>query len=33
MKLYRDLNKEPHSLFVKDTTLLLDNPLRFRKKL
>ena len=33
MKLYKDYTKEPHSFLVKDTTLLLDSPLRFRKNL
>ena len=31
MKLYKDYAKEPFSLLVNDTTLSLDNPLRFRK--
>ena len=33
MKLYKDYSKEPYSVFVNDTTLSSDNPLRFRKKL
>ena len=33
MKLYKDYTKEPYSFLVNDTTLSLDNPLRFRKNL
>ena len=33
MKLYKDYTKEPYSVLAKDTTLSLDNPLRFRNKL
>ena len=33
MKLYKDYTKEPYSFLVSDTTLLSDNPLRFRKSL
>ena len=31
MKLYKEYTKEPYSILVNDTTLLSDNPLRFRK--
>ena len=31
MRLYKDYNKEPYSFLENDTTLLLDNPLPFRK--
>ena len=30
-KLYKDYTKEAYSFLVNDTTLLPDNPLRFRK--
>ena len=33
MKLYRDYTKKPFSFLVNDTTLLSDNPLKFRKNL
>ena len=33
MKLYKDYTKEQYSFLVNDTTLLSDNPLRFRKNL
>ena len=33
MKRYKEYTKEPHSVLVNDTTLSLDNPLRFRKDL
>ena len=33
IKLYKDDTKEPYSFLVNDTTLLLANPLRFRKNL
>ena len=33
MKLYKDYTKQPFSFLAKDTTLPLDNPLRFRKNL
>ena len=33
MKLFKDYTKEPFSFLVNDTTLLSDNPLRFRKNL
>ena len=33
IKLVKDYTKEPYSFLVNDTTLLLDKPLRFRKKL
>ena len=33
MKHYKYDTKEPYSFLVKDTTLLTDNPLLFRKKL
>ena len=33
MKLYKDYTKELYSFLVNDTTLLSDNPLRFRKNL
>ena len=33
MKLYKDYTKQPDSFLVNDTTLSLDNPLRFRKNL
>ena len=33
MKLYKDYTTEPFSFFKNDTTLLSDNPLRFRKNL
>ena len=33
MKLCKDYTKEPYSSLVNDTTLSLDNLLRFRKKL
>ena len=33
MKLYKDYTKEPYSFLVSNTTLLSDNPLRFRKSL
>ena len=32
-KLYKEYTKEPYSFLVNDTTLLLDNPVRFRKNL
>ena len=31
MKLYKDYTNEPYLYLVNDATLLLDNPLRFRK--
>ena len=33
MKLYKDYTKEKYSFLVNDTTLSLDNPLRFRKNI
>ena len=33
MKLFKDYTKEPYSSLVNDTTLSLDNLLRFRKNL
>ena len=33
MKRYKDYTKEPYSFLVNDTTLPLDNSLRFRKNL
>ena len=33
MKTYKDFTKELYSLFVSDTFLSSDNPIRFRKKL
>ena len=33
MKLYKKYTKEPYLFLVSDTTLLSDNPLRFRKNL
>ena len=33
MKLFKGYTKEPFSFLVNDTTLLSDNPLRFRKNL
>ena len=33
MKLYQDCTKEPNSFLVNETTLSLDNPLRFGKSL
>ena len=33
MKVYKYHTKEPYSFLVNDTTLSLDNPLRFRKNL
>ena len=33
MKFYKDYTKEPYAFLVNDTTLLSDNPLRFRKNL
>ena len=33
MKIYKKCNAEPYSFLVNNTTLLLDNPLRFRKNL
>ena len=33
MRLYKDYTKEPYSFVVNDTTLPLNNPLQFRKKL
>ena len=33
MKIYKDYFKEPYSFLVNDTTVSLDNPLRFRKNL
>ena len=33
MELYKDYTKEQYSFLVNDTTLLSDNPLRFRKNL
>ena len=33
MKLHKEYNKEPYSFLANDTTLLSDNPLRFRKSL
>ena len=33
MKLYKDYNKRPYSFLVNDTSLSLDNPLRFGKNL
>ena len=33
VKIYEDFTKELYSLLFNDTTLSLDNPLRFRKKL
>ena len=33
MKIYRKCTSEPYSFLVNDTTLPLDNPLRFRKNL
>ena len=33
MKIYKECTKEPYSFLVNDTTLQLDNPLRFRYNL
>ena len=33
MKLYENYTKEPYSFLVTETTLSLDNPLKFRKNL
>ena len=33
MKLYKDYTKEKYSFLVNDTTLSLDNPLRFRNNI
>ena len=33
MNIYKKCTKEPYSFLVNDTTLPLDNPLRFRKNL
>ena len=33
MKMYKKYTKEPYSFLVNDTTLLSDDPLRFRKNL
>ena len=33
MNIYNKSTKEPYSFLVNDTTLLSDNPLRFRKNL
>ena len=33
MKIYKKYTLEPYSFFINDTTLPLDNPLRFRKNL
>ena len=33
MKIYKECTKEPYSFLVNDTTLLSDNPLRFRYNL
>ena len=33
MKIYKKYTKEPYSFLVNDTTLPLDDPLRFRKNL
>ena len=33
VNIYRKCTDEPYSFFVNDTTLALDNPLRFRKNL
>ena len=33
MNIYKKWTKEPYSFLVNDTTLPLDNPLRFRKNL
>ena len=33
MKLYKDYTKESYSFLENDTTLPLDNPLRFRKQI
>ena len=33
MNIYKKFTKEPSSFLVNDTTLPLDNPLRFRKNL
>ena len=33
MKLYKKCSTEPYSFLVNDTTLLSDDPLRFRKNL
>ena len=33
MKIYKDYNEEPYSFLVNNTTLLSNNPLRFRKNL
>ena len=33
MKIYKKCTTEPYSFFVNDTTLPLDDPLRFRKNL
>ena len=33
MNIYKKSTKEPYSFLVNDTTLPLDNPLRFRKNL
>ena len=33
MKMYKRCTTEPYSFLVNDTTLLSDNPIRFRKNL
>ena len=33
LKIYRDCTSQPHSLLTIDTTLIADNPSRFRKNL
>ena len=33
IKIYKKYTIEPYSFLVNDTTLLTDNPLRFRKKI
>ena len=33
IKIYKKFTAEPYSFLVNDTTLLSDNPLRFRKNL
>ena len=33
MKIYKKCTAEPYSFLLNDTTLPLDNPLRFRKKI
>ena len=33
MKIYKKYTTEPYSFLVNDTTLPLDNPLKFRKKI